>query len=407
MADEAGKTLVDAVAEVREAADFCRYYGAECERLFATGQALVGPTGESNILELHGRGVFACVSPWNFPLAIFTGQVVAALAAGNAVVAKPAPQTPRIAAFAVSLLREAGIPDDVLRLVCGGVEVGAEVVAHSSVAGVAFTGSTATAKRIQRSLAAKDGPIVPLVAETGGQNAMIVDSSALPEQVVDDVVASAFRSAGQRCSSLRVLYIQKDIADHLIAMIVGAMRTLVIGDPSDPATDIGPVIDQAALDRLERHVDGMRDKILCRCDVPAGLDGCHIGPTLIEVGSITDLQAEHFGPVLHVARFAAAKIDRVLADIRDAGYGLTLGVHSRIHKRAEKVMAGVKVGNAYVNRDMVGATVGVQPFGGEGLSGTGPKAGGPNYLVRFAVERAVTWNTTATGGNAELLSLPD
>ena len=407
MAEEAGKTMVDSVAEVREAADFCRYYGVECERLFADGQVLQGPTGESNTLEMHGRGVFACISPWNFPLAIFTGQVAAALAAGNTVVAKPAPQTPRIAAAAVDLMHGAGVPADAVRLVCGGVETGAAVAAHESVAGVAFTGSTATAKAIQRSLADKDGPIVPLIAETGGQNAMVVDSTALPEQVVDDVVASAFRSAGQRCSSLRVLYIQEDIADHLIQMIVGAMRTLVIGDPADPATDVGPVIDRAALDRLEHHVDAMRDMIVHQCEIPCGLDGCYIGPTLIEVGSIAELHAERFGPILHVARFAARKIDRVLADIQNAGYGLTLGIHSRIHKRAEQVMATVRVGNTYVNRDMIGATVGVQPFGGEGLSGTGPKAGGPNYLARFAVERTVTWNTTATGGNADLLSLPD
>ena len=407
MADEAGKTMVDAVAEVREAADFCRYYGAESERLFGNGQVLPGPTGESNTLEMHGRGVFACVSPWNFPLAIFTGQVVAALAAGNTVVAKPAPQTPRIAAFAVALMHEAGVPEGAVRLVCGGVDSGAAVVGHEAVAGVAFTGSTATAKSIQRSLADKDGPVVPFIAETGGQNAMIVDSTALPEQVVDDVVASAFRSAGQRCSSLRVLYVQEDIAEQLIAMIIGAMRTLVIGDPADPATDVGPVIDQAALDRLLDHVDAMRGNVVHRCEVPSGLDGCYIGPTLIEVDSIADLDAERFGPILHVARFAASRLGRALTDIRDAGYGLTLGIHSRIHRRAEEVMAAVKVGNTYVNRDMIGATVGVQPFGGEGLSGTGPKAGGPNYLARFAVERTVTWNTTATGGNAELLSLPE
>ena len=407
MAEEAGKTLVDAVAEVREAADFCRYYGVECERLFAHGQVLRGPTGESNTLEMHGRGVFACISPWNFPLAIFTGQVVAALAAGNTVVAKPAPQTPRIAAAAVELMHEAGVPENAVRLVCGGVDTGAAVVANDYLAGVAFTGSTATAKAIQRSLADKDGPLVPLIAETGGQNAMVVDSTALPEQVTDDVVASAFRSAGQRCSSLRVLYVQQDIAEQLIAMIVGAMRALVIGVPADPATDVGPVIDRAALDRLEAHVDAMRNKIVYQCEVPPGLEGCYIGPTLIEVGSIAELDTERFGPILHVARFAAPRLDRALADIQNAGYGLTLGIHSRIHRCAADVMATVKVGNTYVNRDMVGATVGVQPFGGEGLSGTGPKAGGPNYLARFAVERTVTWNTTATGGNAELLSLPD
>ena len=407
LADEAGKTLQDAIAEVREAADFCRYYGAECERSFGPGQSLPGPTGESNTLEMHGRGVFACISPWNFPLAIFTGQVVAAVAAGNTVVAKPAPQTPRIAAAAVQLMWDADIPEGVVRLTCGGVETGAAVVRHEAVAGVAFTGSTATAKHIQRTLADKGGPIVPLIAETGGQNAMIVDSTALPEQVVDDVVASAFRSTGQRCSSLRMLYVQEDIAENLIAMIAGAMRTLVIGDPADPGTDVGPVIDQVALARLEAHVEDVRGGIVFQCEIPPHLVGPYIGPALIEVDSIADLDAEHFGPILHVARFSVARLGETLAHIRNAGYGLTLGIHSRIHRRADEVMAAVKVGNTYVNRDMVGATVGVQPFGGEGLSGTGPKAGGPNYLARFAVERTVTRNTTATGGNAELLSLAE
>ncbi len=407
LAREAGKTLIDAVAEVREAADFCRYYGAECERLFAGATALPGPTGEANTLGLYGRGVFACISPWNFPLAIFVGQVAAALAAGNTVVAKPAPQTPTIAVAAVALMREAGIPDGAVRLTLGGAATGAAVVASAAIAGVAFTGSTATAKRIERALAAKDGPIVPFIAETGGQNAMIVDSTALPEQVVDDIIASAFRSAGQRCSSLRVLYVQEEVADHLLAMLIGAMDTLVIGDPADIATDIGPVIDRDALARLQAHIEASRERVTHRCDVPPGLAGPYIGPTLIAVDSITDLDAEHFGPVLHVARFAAKNLSAVLVDIRNAGYGLTLGVHSRIRRRAEEVMATVKAGNTYINRDMIGAVVGVQPFGGEGLSGTGPKAGGPNYLPRFAVERTTTWNTAATGGNAELLRLSD
>ena len=406
LAKEAGKTLGDAVAEVREAADFCRYYGVECERLFDKGELLPGPTGETNTLELHGRGVFACISPWNFPLAIFTGQVVAALGAGNAVVAKPAPQTPTIAAVAVELMREAGIPEGAVRLVLGGVDAGAALVG-SDIDGVAFTGSTATAKHIQRSLAAKDGALAPLIAETGGQNAMVVDSTALPEQVVDDVLASAFRSAGQRCSSLRVLYVQDDIAERLLTMIAGAMRTLVLGDPADPATDVGPVIDALALERLEAHVASMRDRVIHQCEVPRNLSGCFIGPAMIEIDAIADLHEEHFGPILHVVRFAASRLDEELADIQRAGYGLTLGVHSRIHARARQVMAAVKVGNTYVNRDMIGATVGVQPFGGEGLSGTGPKAGGPNYLARFAVERTITWNTAATGGNTELLGLPD
>ena len=405
LAAEAGKTLRDAVAEVREAADFCRYYGAECERLFAAPTKLPGPTGEANFLRLHGRGAFACLSPWNFPLAIFVGQVAAALAAGNTVVAKPAPQTPAIAAAAVALMREAGIPEDAVVPAFGGTAVGAAVVAAPETAGVAFTGSTATAKRIAAALAAKPGPIVPLIAETGGQNAMVVDSTALPEQVVDDVVASAFRSAGQRCSALRVLYLQEETAPRVLELIVGAMQTLVIGDPAAPCTDVGPVIDAAALARLNAHLDAWRERLVYQCPLPKGLAGTFFAPALIAVDSIADLDAEHFGPVLHVVRFAAKDLDQALRDIRAAGYGLTLGLHSRIDRRVEQVMAVAKAGNTYVNRDMVGAVVGVQPFGGEGLSGTGPKAGGPNYLPRFAVERCVTWNTAAKGGNAELLSL--
>ena len=405
LAEEAGKTLRDAVAEVREAADFCRYYGSESERLFSIETVLDGATGESNTLRLHGRGVFACISPWNFPLAIFTGQVAAALAAGNTVVAKPAPQTPTVAALATALMGEAGIPPDAVCLALGGDEVGADVVANDVIAGVAFTGSMAAAKEIQRALAAKDGPIVPFIAETGGQNAMIVDSTALLEQVADDVVASAFRSAGQRCSSLRVLYVQEEIADRLLAMIGLAMRTLVVGDPAHPETDIGPVIDEAALARLTAHVDANRDHVLYQCDVPKGLRGWHIGPALIEIPSIAHLDAEHFGPILHAARFAADGFDDAIREIQAVGFGLTLGIHSRIQRRADAVMATVKTGNSYVNRDMIGAVPGVQPFGGEGLSGTGPKAGGPHYLPRFAVERTVTRNTAAIGGNAELLRL--
>ena len=410
LAKEAGKTLRDAVAEVREAADFCRYYGAECERLFAAPAPLPGPTGESNTLGLHGRGVFACVSPWNFPLAIFTGQIAAALATGNTVVAAPAPQTPTIAATLVELMYASGVPRDAVALAFGGPAAGAALVAHPAIAGVAFTGSTATAKRIERALAAKDGAIVPFIAETGGQNAMIVDSTALLEQVVDDVVASVFRSAGQRCSALRVLYAQGEIADPLLRMLQGAMDTLIVGDPAEPATDVGPVIDEAAQQRLLAHIDAMRANVRHQHMVPKALaqGRWHFcPPTLIEIDSIAQLDAEHFGPILHFARFQAADLPAVLADIRDAGYGLTLGIHSRMHRRAEDVMAIVKAGNTYVNRDIVGAMVGVQPFGGEGLSGTGPKAGGPHYLPRFAVERCVTWNTAATGGNAELLRLQD
>ncbi len=405
LAREAGKTLRDAISEVREAADFCRYYGRECEGIFGAGTLLDGATGETNTLTLHGRGVFACISPWNFPLAIFTGQVAAALAAGNTVIAKPAPQTPAIAAMVTALMHKAGIPRDAVCLAPGDDQVGAEIVANDAVAGVAFTGSTSAAKEIQRALAAREGPIVPFIAETGGQNAMVVDSTALLEQVVDDVVASAFRSAGQRCSSLRVLYAQEEIADRLLAMIAEAMQTLVIGDPADPKTDIGPVIDEAALARLEAHIDAHRERLVYQCELPRGLEGWYIGPALIEIPSIGHLDAEHFGPILHVARFAAGRLEKALADIQAVGFGLTLGIHSRIHQRAEAVMATVKAGNSYVNRDMIGAVPGVQPFGGERLSGTGPKAGGPYYLPRFGVERTVTRNTAAIGGNAELLRL--
>ena len=410
LAREAGKTLGDAVAEVREAADFCRYYGAECERLFAAPSPLPGPTGELNTLCLRGRGVFACVSPWNFPLAIFTGQIAAALAAGNAVVAAPAPQTPTIAATAVELMHTGGVPREAVGLAFGGPAAGAALVAHPAIAGVAFTGSSVTAKRIERALAAKDGAIVPFIAETGGQNAMIVDSTALLEQVVDDVVASAFRSAGQRCSALRVLYAQEEIAERLLRMLQGAMRALVVGDPTDPATDVGPVIDEAAHQRLVSHINAMRANVRYQCPLPEGLTQggwLFCPPTLIEINSIAQLDAEHFGPILHFARFQAAELPTALAEIQNAGYGLTLGIHSRMQRRAEDVMAVVKAGNTYVNRDIVGAVVGVQPFGGEGLSGTGPKAGGPHYLPRFAVERCVTWNTAATGGNAELLRLQE
>ena len=405
LAAEAGKTLRDAVAEVREAADFCRYYGAECERLFAAATALPGPTGEANFLRLHGRGVFACISPWNFPLAIFTGQVTAALAAGNTVVAKPAQQTPAIAAAAIGLMREAGIPEGAVCLAVGGSDVGAALVAQPQIAGVAFTGSTSTAKRIAAALAAGSGPIVPFIAETGGQNAMVVDSSALPEQVADDVVASAFGSAGQRCSALRVLYVQEEVATRVVDLLAGAMDALVIGDPAQPSTDVGPVIDADALARLQAHVNRWRERVLHQCALPEGLGGSFLAPTLIELDSIAALEGEHFGPILHLVRFRGNEIDQALRDIRATGYGLTLGIHSRIDRRAEYVMASVGAGNTYVNRDMIGAVVGVQPFGGEGLSGTGPKAGGPHYLLRFATERCVTWNTAATGGNAELLSL--
>ena len=402
---EAGKTIPDSIGEVREAADFCRYYAKEARAKLRPVE-LPGPTGERNTLHLEGRGVWATVAPWNFPLAIFLGQCAAALVAGNTVVAKPAPQTPRVAARAVELAHEAGVPEDALILAPGGPEVGAELVGDVRIAGVAFTGSTATAKRIARALVADDErPIVPLIAETGGINAMIVDSTALPEQVVADVIASSFRSAGQRCSALRLLLVQEDVADGVIAMLKGAMDTLIVGAPGDPATDVGPVIDRAAYDGLMDYREQVRGRWLKTVAVPA--EGLFVPPTLIGIDAVADLKAEWFGPLLHVATWKAGELSETIARVNAKGYGLTMGLHSRIARAAEVVEAEAAVGNLYVNRSMIGAVVGSQPFGGEGLSGTGPKAGGPLYLYRFCVERAVSVDTTSAGGNATLLSLDE
>jgi RHH-type proline utilization regulon transcriptional repressor/proline dehydrogenase/delta 1-pyrroline-5-carboxylate dehydrogenase len=404
---EAGKTLADCLGELREAVDYCRYYAREARRCGGV-QRLPGPTGELNELSLRGRGVFACVSPWNFPLAIFLGQVAAALVMGNAVVAKPAPQTPLIAAAVVRLAKEAGAPDGVLNLTPGGAEVGAALVADPRIGGVAFTGSTASARRIARALLEDERrPLVPLIAETGGINAMLVDSTALPEQVVADVITSAFLSAGQRCSALRLLCLHEDIAEPVIEMLTGAMAQLVIGDPADPRTDVGPVIDAAARGALATHLARWADQIIYACPLPERLGGHFVSPTAIRVPRIEDLDREVFGPVLHVTTWPSGGMDAALARITASGYGLTLGVHSRIAAVADTVRARAKVGNLYVNRSMIGAVVGVQPFGGEGLSGTGPKAGGPHYLPRFAVERTFTVDTTSAGGNASLLGLED
>jgi len=400
---EGGKTLDDALSELREATDFCRYYAAEGRNLFGTGEATPGPTGESNELFLRGRGVFIAISPWNFPLAIFLGQVTAALMAGNSVVAKPAEQTPLIASEAVRLLHEAGIPASALQFVPGDGAIGAVLTAHADIAGVVFTGSTEVARAINRTLAAKDGPIVPLIAETGGINAMIADATALPEQVADDVVTSAFRSAGQRCSALRLLFVQDDVADRTIEMIAGAARELRLGDPADPATHIGPVIDAEAKARLDAHIARMKKqaRVHFAGDAPPGN---FVAPHIFELRDATELTEEVFGPILHVVRYGAEKFENVLRSIERTGYGLTLGVHSRIDDMIDAVIARLRVGNIYVNRNMIGAVVGVQPFGGFGLSGTGPKAGGPHYLARFATEQTVTVNTAAAGGNAALLS---
>ncbi len=406
---EAGKTVGDALAEVREAADFLRYYALQARERCAVPLRLVGPTGETNELSLHGRGVFACISPWNFPLAIFTGQVAAALAAGNAVVAKPAEPTPLVAARCVQLLHEAGVPARVLQFTpARGREFGAVAFAHPALAGVAMTGSTATAGFINRALAARDGAIVPLIAETGGLNAMLVDSTALPEQVIDDVVSSAFLSAGQRCSALRLLFLQEDIADGMIEMLTGAMDELRIGNPADFATDVGPVITAAAAEGLTAHVVRMRGvaRVLKACSLPGELaHGSFVAPHLIELQAAAQLAEEQFGPILHVVRYRARDLEAVLASIRASRYGLTLGVQTRLTSSWRRIFEATPVGNTYVNRNMIGAVVGVQPFGGCGLSGTGPKAGGPNYLPRFAHERTLTVNTTATGGNAALLNL--
>jgi RHH-type transcriptional regulator, proline utilization regulon repressor / proline dehydrogenase / delta 1-pyrroline-5-carboxylate dehydrogenase len=405
---EAGKTIGDAISEVREAIDFCRYYALQARKQFSA-RRLDGPTGELNELSLHGRGVFACISPWNFPLAIFAGQVTAALAAGNAVVAKPAEPTPLVAAAFVKLLHEAGVPAAALQLTPAPGRLFGEVAfAHPALAGVAMTGSTATALTINRALAARSGAIVPLIAETGGMNALIVDSTALPEQVVDDAVTSAFMSAGQRCSAARVLFLQEEIADQVLDMIAGAMDELVIGDPSSLDTDVGPVITAAAADGLNRHVERMRKeaRIVKACSLGgAQAHGSFFAPHLIELKNAAQLTREEFGPVLHAVRYRSSDIEQVLSAIRASGYGLTLGVQTRLESFWKEIFEQTAIGNTYVNRNMIGAVVGVQPFGGTGLSGTGPKAGGPHYLARFATERTLTVNTTATGGNAALLNL--
>jgi RHH-type proline utilization regulon transcriptional repressor/proline dehydrogenase/delta 1-pyrroline-5-carboxylate dehydrogenase len=407
---EAGRTIDDALSEVREAVDFCRYYAAQA-RAACGPRTLPGPTGEVNELSLHGRGVFLCISPWNFPLAIFTGQVAAALAAGNTVVAKPAEQTPLIAARAVALLHRAGVPTEVLHLLPGdGARVGGTLVDDPRVAGVAFTGSTATARHINLQLAQREGPIAPLIAETGGLNVMLVDATALPEQVVDDVITSAFQSAGQRCSALRVMYLQEDIADPVIAMLAGAMRELVVGDPAALSTDIGPVIDLEARQMLERHEQRMNreGKLLAKCELgPQHEHGFFFAPQVYEIDRLAQLPEEVFGPILHVIRYAVQDMPQVLEDINASGYGLTLGVHSRIDGFAREVFRATRVGNTYINRNMVGAVVGVNPFGGQGLSGTGPKAGGPHYLQRFATEKTRTDNVVARGGNTQLFNLQE
>ncbi|HWF64418.1 MAG TPA: L-glutamate gamma-semialdehyde dehydrogenase [Rhizomicrobium sp.] len=403
---EAGKTWSDAIGEVREAADFCRYYALLAERHFAQAETLKGPAGETNALELHGRGVFACISPWNFPLAIFTGQVAAALAAGNAVIAKPAEQTPLIAAEAVRLFHQAGLPHDILHLVPGrGETVGAALCSHALLAGIAFTGGTDTARAINRTLAAREGALLPFIAETGGLNAMFVDTTAQREQVIDDALLSAFGSAGQRCSALRLLFLPEETADGMIEGLKGAMDVRTVGDPADFATDVGPIIDAEAKAALDRHVIHLKTtaKILKELK-PAVSAPLWFGPVMAEIRLDQLPDSEVFGPILHVIRYRAQDLEKTCRAVAEKGYGLTLGVHSRLASFAERVRALVPAGNIYVNRSIIGAVVGVQPFGGEGLSGTGPKAGGPYSLSRYAVERAISVNIAAQGGDPALLN---
>ncbi|MCS4236960.1 bifunctional proline dehydrogenase/L-glutamate gamma-semialdehyde dehydrogenase PutA [Stenotrophomonas sp. BIGb0135] len=408
---EAGKSLPDGIAEVREAVDFLRYYAKQAREQFGHAEKLPSPTGESNELQLHGRGVFVCISPWNFPLAIFLGQVAAALAAGNSVIAKPAEQTNLIGYYAVQLLLEAGVPEGVVQFLPGdGATVGAALTADPRVAGVAFTGSTDTARAINRAMAARDAAIGVLIAETGGQNAFIADSSALPEQLVKDAIGSAFTSAGQRCSAARVLFVQDDIADKVMTMLSGAMAELKVGDPGLLSTDVGPVIDADALRILQDHAVRMEKeaRLIAAAELSeAAAHGTFFAPRAYELKNLDQLHKEIFGPVLHVIRWKGDQLDAVIDQINATGYGLTLGVHSRIDETVERISSRINVGNVYVNRNQIGAVVGVQPFGGQGLSGTGPKAGGPHYLLRFATEKTVTVNTTAAGGNASLLTLGD
>ncbi|WP_110647394.1 bifunctional proline dehydrogenase/L-glutamate gamma-semialdehyde dehydrogenase PutA [Salinicola peritrichatus] len=410
---EGGKLLTDGVDEIREAVDFCRYYAARARELFAEPTPLPGPTGESNELMMGGKGVFAAISPWNFPVAIFTGQIVAAAVAGNTVLAKPAEQTSLIANRVIELLHEAGMPRDVVQLLPGdGPTVGSVLSSDPRISGVVFTGSTDTAQIINRALAARENAALPtLIAETGGMNAMIVDSTALPEQVVADVVHSAFQSAGQRCSALRVLYLQEDIADRVIEILRGAMEELHIGDPRDLGTDVGPVIDEEARDGLLAHVEKMKAE--GRLIAESRLDPAHTGhgtfvaPMAFSIDGIESMQREQFGPLLHIARYRADQLEAVIDAINAKGYGLTFGVHSRNESFTQHVANRIRVGNVYVNRNIIGAVVGVQPFGGQGFSGTGPKAGGPHYLLRFATEKTCTINTAALGGNASLLAMGD
>jgi len=405
---EAGKTRADALAELREAVDFCRYYAAQARDLQSSEIKLPGPTGEYNALTLHARGVFACISPWNFPLAIFLGQIAAAVVTGNTVIAKPAPQTPLIAMRVGQLLNEAGIPQTVVKILPGSAQVGECIVRDKRISGIAFTGSIATARHIARAtLEDEQRPLVALIAETGGINAMIVDSSALPEQVVNDVITSAFHSAGQRCSALRLLCVQADIYERVMELLTGAMNELRVGDPLEESTDVGPLIDAAACARVQQYIDAHRSRVLHQAPLSdAATRGWFVAPTVLRLDRPDELQQEVFGPVLHVVSWRAGEMDALLDALDANGYGLTMGLHSRIDSVVQHVRRRAHVGNLYINRSMIGAVVGSQPFGGEKLSGTGPKAGGPHYLLRFCTERTVCIDTTAAVGNPELLNRP-
>ena len=404
---EAGKTIQDGVDEIREAADFCRYYALEARR-YGEVKELKGPVGERNIYYHEGKGIFVCISPWNFPLAIYLGQIAAALVSGNTVIAKPAEATPMIAYRIVELLFEAGLTKDVIALLPGsGKRLGDILTTDNRVAGVCFTGSTQTAKAINMNLASRDGAIATLIAETGGQNVMFADSTALPEQVVRDALQSAFVSAGQRCSALRVLYLQEEIADRIVELLKGALADYVIGLPYNRTTDVTCVIDQRAKDGLMAHIESLteKNKLVAQAPLDAELQGYFVAPTVFEIDSIQTLTKEHFGPILHIVRYQRDNLLKCIEEVNQTGFGLTMGVHTRNDHVIDLVEKHARIGNYYVNRNQVGAVVGLQPFGGRGLSGTGPKAGGPLYLSRFMNERSTSINTAAIGGDAALIGL--
>ncbi len=408
---EAGKSLADSISELKEAIDFCRYYAHHAQLKMGQNLKMPGPTGESNFLQLQGKGVFVCISPWNFPLAIYVGQIVAALVTGNCVIAKPAEQTSIIGYYLACLIHQAGIPQSVFQFVPGlGREIGNALCQSNLTTGVVFTGSTQTAQIINKNLANRDNAaIATLVAETGGQNCMIADSSTLPEQLVKDVIASAFVSAGQRCSALRVLFIQEDIADYTLKMLSGAMQQMHIAHPENYYSDVGPLIDGTSLNKLNTHVKFMQTNgtLIKALEVPELLKGYYFAPHAFEIKSLSLLKEEVFGPFLHVIRYKATDLDKVIDEINNTGYGLTFGIHSRINETIEYVSSKIRVGNCYINRSTIGAVVGVHPFGGMGLSGTGPKAGGPAYLESFVTEKTITNNIAAVGGNADLLEISE